>query len=148
MFRRIIGVSAKGKEIFVASNDISTCSEDFGALRPLEFKASIEGSVSAPFASVVLLSFCLLFFTCIGCGSGSVWSPLCLGLLLLFSPCSFSRVEVLSVDPRGFFVVRFASGGLILAGDSSSTGSGGFASSALAFLERVRAKANPSSSSS
>lgn len=148
LFRLIIGVSANGRAIFVASNDISTCSEDFRPLCPFEPKALLEGSVSVPLASVGLLSFCLLFFTCIGCGSGSIRSPLCLGLLLLFSPCSFSRVEVLSVNSRGFFFDRFAGGGFTFSGDSSSMGSGGFAISALAFLERVRAKANPSSSSS
>jgi hypothetical protein len=83
-----------------------------------------------------------------GCGSGSIVSPLFLGLLLLFTPFSFSWVDVLSSVSIGFLVARFAGGGLTFAGGSSSMGSGGFGSSALAFLERVRAKANPSSSSS
>ena len=156
-----MGVSAKGKAILVASKEISTCSEGFvGAECSVGFNALPEGSASVSLCSVILLSFCLLFFTFIGCGSGSIWSPLCRGLLLLFllstgsfctgSSCTGSScsVTILSVGSRDFFVDRFAGGGLIFSGDSSSMGSGGFANSALAFLERVRAKENPSSSSS
>lgn len=148
MFRLIIGVSAKGRAIFVASNDISTCSEGFGSLCGRELMALLEGSVSVSFASVGLLPFCLLFFTCIGCSSAAIWSPLFLGLLRLFSPFSLFRADVSSGESRGCFRERFVGGGLAFSGDSSSMGSGGFANSALAFLERVRAKENPSSSSS
>lgn len=148
LFRRIIGVSANGKAIFVASNVTSigcvwSCCGSFLArsLSMCDLSPPWSG-----FSSLEARSF-LLFLTGKAGGSAFSCSPLCLVLLLLAVSPPFSTGPALG-EPVAFFF-----GFLVGAGSacSSCLGSSAVLAStafAFAFFARVRVNANPSASSS
>lgn len=148
LFRRIIGVSANGKAIFVASNVTSIgCVWSCGAscLTRSSFMCDLSPSRSG-FSSLDARSF-LLFLTGKAGGSAFSCSPLCLVLLLLVGCSPLSTCAALG-DPGAFFF-----GFLVGAVSTRSSCLGSSvvlpsAASDLAFFARVRVNANPSCSSS
>ena len=148
LFRRIIGVSANGKAIFVASKVTS-----IGCVCSCR-GSCLDGSLSvcdpsppcSGLSSLDARSF-LLFLTGKAGGFELSCSPLCLALLLFAGFSSFSTGATLGELVTCFFVF------LVGAGSARSSCLGSSAvlastASAFAFFARVRVNANPSYSSS
>lgn len=143
----MIGVSANGRAILVASNAISTGGEAATSLDRLrKVRVGLNGFASSWFRSTSQTMCCFLFLSTFNFSGCCPWisSLLCL-VLRFFSPAG--NVGELNDFFLGLVALTFgatASGSLPVASSSiaGSTGAG------LAFFERVRLNVNPSSSSS
>ena len=148
LFRRIIGVSANGKAIFVASNvtSIGCVCSCCGSCLDRSLSVCNLSLLWSSFSSLDARSF-LLFLTGKGGGSAFSCSPLCLALLLFAGFSPFSTGAALGELVVFLFVF------LVGAGSARSSCLGSSAvlastASAFAFFARVRVNANPSYTSS
>lgn len=148
LFRRIIGVSAKGKAIFVASNvtSIGCVWSCCGSCLARSLSVCSFSPSRSCLSSLDARSF-LLFLTIKAGGSAFSCSPLCLALLLfaIFTP--FSTITALGESVTFFFGFLVAAVSFLSSCVGSSVVLASIAS-AFAFFARVRVNVNPSSSSS